>query len=84
MTNKHINEEYCTLVDKLEDLVEGKESSSNFDDEELKILRDMMGMYAMFISWGKLGRKLGRFLIWGIITLAAVLTAISQIGGEQL
>ena len=52
------------LVVKLESIIDSKSYNLKFDDEDIKLIRDMMKAYNMFLSWG----KLGRIIIWLTLT----------------
>ena len=63
---KEILEKIDTLLDQQADA---------FDEEDLKTLKDMIRAYRMWLSWG----ILGKWLIWLIITAAAVFAAIGKL-----
>lgn len=64
------------VLRKLADVLEKDKEIHIFDRDEVSVLRDIISAYQMFLSWG----KLGKFLIWVLITAAAVLTAASTLG----
>lgn len=57
------------LIEKLgQALASADTTSTEFSKEEMAVVRDMIRAYSMLLSWG----KLGRVVIWLVITAAAV------------
>ena len=66
---------YDELIEKLERRLDESDGPP-FQPDEVKTLRLMIKAYEMFLSWG----KLGKVVIWVIITAAAAWTALNSLG----
>lgn len=56
------------VLKKLSAALEATEGGAPLSKDEMTTVRDMIRAYGMLLSWG----KLGRFLIWAVLTAAAV------------
>ncbi len=73
--------DYEDLLAKLQAALEKSESEDIhiFDKAEVDTIRNMIDSYRMFLNWG----RLGKVIIWMLITTAAGLTALSKIKGWE-
>jgi len=71
-----MKKDYENLEDKLDEIFDRRRVDHNLSEDEVKVLREVMRVYRMFLSWG----KLGKLVIWLVITVAAIFTALNQMG----
>lgn len=64
------------ILRKLAESVKANEEITIFSKAEVVEIRKMLAGYAMFQSWG----TLGKWIIWLIITAAAVKVGIDNLG----
>ena len=64
------------ILRKLAESVKANEEITIFSKSEVVEIRKMLAGYAMFQSWG----KLGKLVIWLIITAAALKVGIDNLG----
>ena len=75
-TLHNMKKDYENLEDKLDEIFDRRRVDHNLSEDEVKVLREVMRVYRMFLSWG----KLGKLVIWLVITVAAIFTALNQMG----
>ena len=71
------NDDLAALLRKISAAAKGDDSDfAVFTKHEVKEIRNMLSGYAMLQSWG----KLGKIIIWVIITAAALKVGVDNLG----
>lgn len=71
-----MKDDTAEILEKIEMLIEGESADVTIlTKTEVRKLRSMMAAYDMWLAGG----KAGKVMIWVIISLAAIVTAIAQL-----